>query len=51
MVYVTSRNDDLVATFEDGEPVCAQNFTSPAGFSVSVCVAAADGTCMAEYTR
>ncbi|MFC2029228.1 hypothetical protein ACFLWA_00690 [Chloroflexota bacterium] len=50
-VFVPSRRDDLLAVYLDGEPVCPQNFTSSVDYEVSVCVAGADGTCKATYTR
>ena len=50
-VYATSRGDDLVAVFLDGEPVCPQNFVQSAGYEVTVCVADAGGNCTETYTR
>jgi DNA-binding beta-propeller fold protein YncE len=44
-VFVTSRADDLVAAYLDGEPVCDTNFVMSSDYLLTVCVANADGTC------
>jgi YVTN family beta-propeller protein len=50
-VFVTSRGDDLVAAYLDGEPVCATNFVMSSGYQVTVCVADPDGTCRETFYR
>jgi hypothetical protein len=47
-LFASSRTDNLVAVYLDGEPVCATNFLASEqaeGYLVKVCVAGPDGTC------
>jgi YVTN family beta-propeller protein len=50
-VFVSSRADDLLAVYLDGEPMCAPNFLttgfqpSVGGYQLTVCLANPDGTC------
>jgi YVTN family beta-propeller protein len=50
-VYATSRGDDLVAVFQDGVPVCPQNFVMADGYEVWVCGADSNGNCTETDTR
>jgi YVTN family beta-propeller protein len=50
-VFVTSRADDLVAAYLDGEPVCPTNFVMSSEYLITVCVAGPDGTCEETFYR
>ncbi len=48
-VFVTSRSNDLVAVYLDGEPTCPYNFADE--YQLTICVASPDGTCQELITR
>jgi len=48
-VFVTSQQDNRLAVYQDGEPICPNNFDL-SGFQITVCVANADGTCQRMLT-
>ncbi len=50
-VLVTSRADDLLAVYLDGEPACPNNFSALGGYQITICVAAPDGSCRQTFTR
>jgi YVTN family beta-propeller protein len=52
-VFVTSRADDLVAAYLDGEPVCPTNLamSSASEYLITVCVAGPDGSCVETFYR
>jgi YVTN family beta-propeller protein len=50
-VFVTSRSDDLVAAYQDGEPTCPNNFGALAGYAVTVCIGNVDGSCREMRSR
>jgi len=49
-VFATSRSDNKLAAYQDGEPVCPSNF-SPDGYQLTVCIANPDGSCKEVLTR
>jgi YVTN family beta-propeller protein len=50
-VHVTSRSDDLLAIYQDGEPTCPANLESLDEFQLKVCIAAKDGSCSEVFFR
>jgi YVTN family beta-propeller protein len=49
-VFATSRSDNKVAAYQDGEPICPNNFAAD-GYQITVCVANPDGSCQEVLTR
>jgi YVTN family beta-propeller protein len=61
-VFVTSRSEDLVAAYQDGEPACPTNFVTGmqgegrqpelvVDYQIKICVAGPDGTCAKTFIR
>jgi YVTN family beta-propeller protein len=50
-VFVTSRSDDLVAVYQDGDPSCPSNFSLTAEYRIVICMANPDGTCQQPPVR
>jgi YVTN family beta-propeller protein len=50
-VYVTSRSDDLLAAYLDGEPTCPANFAMHDRYQITVCVANGEGICKKTLYR
>jgi len=49
-VFATSRTENRVVVYQDGEPTCPTNFGLD-GYQITVCVANPDGTCKQVITR
>jgi YVTN family beta-propeller protein len=50
-LMATSRSDDLLAVYLDGEPVCPSNLITAAEYQVTVCVADAQGGCLRRFSH
>jgi YVTN family beta-propeller protein len=50
-VLATSRRDDTLAVYLDGEPACPGNVELPGEYQIVVCVANADGSCQERLSR
>lgn len=48
-VFATSRSDNKVAVYRDGEPTCPNNFADD--YQITVCIANPDGSCKQVLTR